>query len=113
MTFGERIKSARISKNLTQRQLADMINSKHNSVSDWENDKSKPDVDTLELICGVLEITPNYILDSQTEKEYKNMTEMLIYNPQLFKMVKNYIELSNDDQKAIQQIINSILKGRE
>ena len=36
MTFGEKIKTARISKHYTQRQLAELINAKHNSISDWE-----------------------------------------------------------------------------
>ena len=62
LTFGEKIRDARKSQNLTQRQLAEIIGAKHNSVSDWENDKNKPDPDTIELLCGVLKITPNYLL---------------------------------------------------
>ena len=41
LSFGEKIKDARKSKNLTQKQLAEKIGAKHNSVSDWENDKNK------------------------------------------------------------------------
>ena len=33
LTFGEKIKDARKSKNLTQKQLAEKIGAKHNSVS--------------------------------------------------------------------------------
>lgn len=62
MTFGEKIKDARKHKKLTQKQLADIIGAAHNSISDWENDKNKPDPDTIELICGILEIAPNYLL---------------------------------------------------
>lgn len=62
VSFGEKIKSARKSKGFTQKQLAAKINAAHNSISDWENDKNKPDPDTIELLCGVLEITPNYLL---------------------------------------------------
>lgn len=36
MTFGEKIKQARTAKKLTQKQLAEKINAKHNSISDWE-----------------------------------------------------------------------------
>lgn len=62
LSFGEKIKEARKEKRLTQKQLADKIGAKHNSVSDWENNKNKPDPDTIELLCGVLGITPNYLL---------------------------------------------------
>lgn len=67
LSFGEKIKSARKSKKFTQKQLADKIGAAHNSISDWENDKNKPDPDTIELLCGVLEITPNYLLASSSE----------------------------------------------
>ena len=56
MTFGQRLRKARKERGFTQKQLADLIDAKHNSVSDWENDKNKPDPDTIEYICGALDI---------------------------------------------------------
>ena len=64
MTLGERIRRARKTKKMTQRELASRIGAAHNSISDWENNKNKPDPDTIELICGILDVTPNYILGS-------------------------------------------------
>ena len=68
LTFGEKIREARKAKNFTQKQLADKIGAKHNSVSDWENNKNKPDPDTIEILCGVLGITPNYLLKVTSEE---------------------------------------------
>lgn len=67
LTFGGKIKEARKEKGMTQKQLADKIGAKHNSVSDWENNKNKPDPDTIELLCGVLGITPNYLLTTSQD----------------------------------------------
>lgn len=67
LTFGEKIKNARKAKKLTQKQLAEKIGAAHNSISDWENDKNKPDPDTIELLCWVLEITPNYLLATSSD----------------------------------------------
>ncbi len=64
LSFGEKIRDARKSKNLTQKQLAEKIGAKHNSVSDWENDKNRPDAATIEMLCRILDITPNYLLDA-------------------------------------------------
>lgn len=75
-TFGEKIKEARKLKGFTQKQLAAKIGAKHNSVSDWENNKNKPDPDTIELLCGVLDITPNYLL--ATEAGEFSPTEKLL-----------------------------------
>ena len=76
-TFGERIKEARKQKGLTQKQLADLIGAAHNSISDWENNKNKPDPDTIELLCGVLKITPNYLLAS-SEENFSPKEKLLI-----------------------------------
>jgi transcriptional regulator with XRE-family HTH domain len=70
MTFGQKLKFARKNKKYTQKELAEAIGAKHNSVSNWENDQNKPDPDTIELICNVLDISANYLLgtnDPQTQ----------------------------------------------
>ena len=59
--LGDRLKQARKVKNLTQRQLADLIGVKHNSISDWEKNLHKPDVDQIKKLCGALEINPNQL----------------------------------------------------
>ena len=68
LTFGEKIRTARKLKSLTQKELAEKIGAKHNSVSDWENNKNKPDPDTIELLCGVLNIAPNYLLTTSSDE---------------------------------------------
>ncbi|MCI8282336.1 MAG: helix-turn-helix transcriptional regulator [Lachnospiraceae bacterium] len=62
MTFGEKLRNARKLKKLTQKQLANLTNAKHNSVSDWENNKSRPDTNTIIQLCEVLDISPDYLL---------------------------------------------------
>lgn len=66
MTFGELLKQARINKGLTQRQLAELIGAKHNSISNWENNQNKPDPDMIEYLCGALEVPANYFFPSST-----------------------------------------------
>ena len=66
--LGHNLLKARKEKGLTQRELADLIGAKHNSVSNWEHNINKPDPDTISLICGVLEISPNDLLGSESPK---------------------------------------------
>ena len=103
MTFGEKIKTARISKHYTQRQLAELINAKHNSISDWEKDKSKPDMDTVELICGVLDLNPGYLMDSvKTSAPSSKLSDTYT------ELIELYSKLSEDSQKAIMQILRNL-----
>lgn len=103
MTFGEKIKTARISKHYTQRQLAELINAKHNSISDWEKDKSKPDMDTVELICGALDLSPGYLMDSaKTSAPSSELSDTYT------ELIELYSKLSEDSQKAIMQILRNL-----
>lgn len=108
MTFGEKLKSARKSKKMTQESLAKLIGAKHNSVSDWENDKSKPDMDTIELLCGALDINPSYLMGTKSDEEYGNIIGNLMNEPDVLDMIEDYKNLTDDDKKAIRQIISSL-----
>lgn len=96
LTFGEKIKEARKQKNLTQRQLADLIGAAHNSISDWENNKNKPDPDTIELLCGVLKITPNYLLASMEDD----------FSPREKGIIKKYRDLDTHGKKMVDFTLN-------
>lgn len=101
MTFGEKLRQSRTAKHLTQKQLATEIGAKHNSISDWENDKNRPDPDTIELLCGVLGITPNYLLnasDDDLSLPEKNL-------------IKKYRSLSEDSQKYVNEVIDREYKN--
>ena len=77
MTFGERLRKARKDKGFTQKQLADLIGAKHNSISDWENNKNRPDPDTIEYICGALEIPVSRLFsESVQNKKSPDLTEV-------------------------------------
>lgn len=64
-TFGSRLREARKMKGFTQKQLADAIGAKHNSISNWENDQNRPGPDSIELILGVLGISANSLLENK------------------------------------------------
>ena len=99
LSFGEKIKDARKSKNLTQKQLAEKIGAKHNSVSDWENDKNRPDAATIELLCKALDITPNYLLDASSGE----------YTPAEKKIIEKYrfiSEYSPEGAATVGYILN-------
>ena len=46
--LGRNIRKARLKKGWTQKQLAEAIGVKHNSISDWENGKNEI---RLEIVC--------------------------------------------------------------
>lgn len=51
------IKLFRERKNITQAELADKLCVTRQAVSNWENGKTEPDIDTLNKIASVLDVT--------------------------------------------------------
>lgn len=75
--FGAKIKSARLEKKLTQKALANIVDAKHNSVSDWERGYSMPDPDTIVRLCEVLELSPSYLLLQDESIKSERLKEVL------------------------------------
>ena len=68
MKIGEKIAIARKTKNLTQEQLADLLEVTRQAVSRWESDLAYPEMDKLVALSKILDINCDYLLkDDVTE----------------------------------------------
>ena len=105
MTFGDRLRKARKDKCLTQKQLAYLIGAKHNSISDWENNKNRPDPDTIEYICGALEIPVSRLFsESVQNKNSPELTEVSSEDhADMHPLLKIYNELNTDGQDRLME----------
>lgn len=61
-TPGQRIKKARIEKNLSVEELAGAISASLKTIRGWEKDKNKISPRYLKALCHALEVSPEYIL---------------------------------------------------
>lgn len=96
MTFGEKLKAARIFNKMTQRQLANLIGAKHNSISDWENNKNRPDSDMIESLCQILNISADYLIN-ENSTDFSNEEQNLI---------KKYRALDDKGKETVNFIID-------
>ena len=96
--IGERIKAARISKNLTQGQFAKLVGAKTGSVvSAWEMGVSKPDCERLSAICTVLGVTPDMLLGFESDSA--TPTEMIA--------VRKYRILDERGKTVVDAVLNT------
>lgn len=75
MTFGERLKTIRLEKDLTQKQLADLLNVTFQTVSKWENDVNEPSFSTLKDIAKALDCSVGYLFGEET-KQITNIEDL-------------------------------------
>ena len=64
----ERLKKSRIESNLKQSDVAKLLGVKSNTISNWENGKSNPDIDSLVELCKIYNISCSALL----EEAYSN-----------------------------------------
>ena len=68
MSIGEKIKSARKSRNFTQVELADRANISRSYLGDIEGDRYNASVDTLKAIATALSIDVSYFFSDTSNK---------------------------------------------
>ena len=68
MNVAKKIKEARISQNMTQMNLADIMEVSYQAVSNWERGNSMPDISKLEQLCQVLHISTDELLGADVNK---------------------------------------------
>ncbi len=61
--------------NLTQKELADKLGVKHNSISSWENGTNSIDIETLFKLCEIFDISVNDMYGIYTADQYLNLPE--------------------------------------
>lgn len=106
MSFGERLKEARILRGLTQKQLAERLNIGSTTVTGYEKDNSEPNMVTINKIMEILKIDANFLFQDEATELYKNEA-----SPEEFEnIVKKYRFLktySPNGLNVVDMVLNS------
>ncbi len=80
MEIGAKIRELRIRNILTQEELAQKLNVTPQAVSRWENNISLPDITMIPLLCSVLNVTADYLINpsSQTHRLFDSCKNLVL-----------------------------------
>lgn len=102
LKIGSFIKERRKSKNMTQKELGDIIGVSDKTISKWENGNSMPDISLFDELCHSLDINVNELISG----------EILPPDDYSIKAEANLMELLNEKKATGKQtVILSILGG--
>lgn len=87
-----RIKELRLEKNISQNDLAKLLNTSQQSISFYETGKRDPDTKTLEILSGYFNVSIDYLLCKSN-----------IRNPE--KLLNDYNSLSEESKKQLEKYI--------
>lgn len=101
MTLGQKVKEARIAKQLTQKELAgDFIT--RNMLSQIENDSATPSIKTIEYIASVLNKPVSYFIDDRYTSQLSIIQELLTHYANAdylncMNLIERYLKISSDN----------------
>ncbi len=75
MKIGNKIKEYRNSCNISQEELADKVFVSRQTISNWENNKSYPDINSLKLLSNIFAVSLDEIVENDIEEMKKRITE--------------------------------------
>jgi transcriptional regulator with XRE-family HTH domain len=102
-SFGKKLRECREAKNLSQSELAKLLNTNHSIIGKYERDEVKPSIDVVKKIADELETTVGFLLG-----ETKQVN--LLKNPAMLKRLNDIDALPDDDKKCILYAIDGLLR---
>lgn len=110
MTFGERLYELRNKNNLSQEDLAEVLDVSRQSISKWENDKAYPEMTRLLFMSDYFNVSLDYLMrgikkenneekvtaddaDKNSNDKYKTKNILLVWN--------NFLSNLSPNQKTL------------
>lgn len=92
-----RLRTARTDKNLKQQEVADILGIKPNTLSNWENGRTEPDIDTFVKLCDIYEIDcASLLTDVYAFKRIKSDISLIEYEH-----IKKYRDLDDHGKEMV------------
>lgn len=104
--FAEKLRDARSSRGLTQSRLAELLQVSPRVYNRWETGAALPRLDTLVKIADILEVS----LDELAGRAEPDDEVLKIRNPELHSLYRQIDRLSDEDQRALITVLDSLVK---
>ncbi|MCL2751459.1 MAG: helix-turn-helix domain-containing protein [Firmicutes bacterium] len=65
--FCQKLREARKDKNLTQKQVATILNVVESCYANWEQGRSEPGITALQNLCGIFDVSADFLLGFEND----------------------------------------------
>ncbi|WP_052446879.1 helix-turn-helix domain-containing protein [Candidatus Soleaferrea massiliensis] len=101
MTFGERLREARLQNGLTQEQLAQQIGVAKSTLTGYEKGNREPDVFKIKRILEVLCLDSDYLLGVSRKTQEDDVSAQTH---------EKYLQLNDESRKIVDSLIEHLFK---
>jgi transcriptional regulator with XRE-family HTH domain len=103
--FHQRLRQLRTARKLTQTRMAELLEVSPRVYTRWDNGDATPQFGTVVKIANILNVSLDE-LAGRKEPE----AGAAIHNPELHRLYKKVDQLSDEDQKALTIVLDSLVK---
>lgn len=103
--YGEVIRRRRTEKGFNQPQLAALIGVNKNAVSNWEAGRTRPDINTLPVLCAALEMSISDFFGSEAASG--------ALSPEEQRRLSGYRHLNESNRQIVVRMIDAMLEVQE
>lgn len=108
MDVGHKIKELRIMKSLTQKELGQRMGISQQQISQYENGKLNPKIETLQKIADALEVPRNLLFENLDSTEKSELVKLDLIN--LIKTLNLEITDITDKKKVEASVLQAVQK---
>lgn len=116
MDFKGRLKELREMKGLSQLELASKVHISNATISMYEKGVRSPSRETLETLADFFNVDIDYLIGRECgstyylEPEAAEIAKVIMVRPELKELFKTSMEISENDLKVVQAMVNTIIR---
>lgn len=104
MNFGKRLKSLRLEKGLSQKELANIINISHANISKYESNSVEPNIEIINKLASYFDVSTDYLLARTLVRKQPDTLA--------FHSIPGYENLNDEDRQYVDDLINRLNKKK-
>lgn len=111
----ELLKDARVKKSLTQRDVAERLGVKDNTISNWETGKTEPDIETFITLCLIYGVNYTDLLEEvyrNKERPYEGIYSYTATGSEQ-ELLEQYNKLDDYDKGKLDGFIRGLLSAEK
>lgn len=111
MEIGEKIKTARKNKGMTQEDLGKLVGVQKSAIAKYESGRVvNIKRSTLQKIASALNIRPSELIFEESPKESASFHVKVISDLELMDVLKDYYKLTPSNQQMVRDLIRNLVK---
>lgn len=113
MNFPNKLRNLRISRGLTQMELAEGMQTTQSSITSWETGRREPDFATIRRIAEYFNVPMSSLLPSEDieDDSYLNtIAQTISQNPKLHLLFERSKFLPDSDLETVLTVVNALAK---